>query len=55
MAKDIQDRIADWDLRLAKRKETLTAPVHRDGDGAGLAEEPVHLAGRRRSTRCRQS
>jgi flagellar hook-associated protein 2 len=25
MAKDITDRIADWDLRLAKRKETLTA------------------------------
>jgi flagellar hook-associated protein 2 len=24
LAKDIQDRIADWDLRLAKRKETLT-------------------------------
>ena len=24
MAKDIQDRIDDWDLRLAKRKETLT-------------------------------
>jgi flagellar capping protein FliD len=23
--KDIQDRIADWDLRLAKRKETITA------------------------------
>ena len=25
MVKDIQDRIADWDLRLAKRKETITA------------------------------
>jgi flagellar hook-associated protein 2 len=25
MVKDITDRIADWDLRLAKRKETLTA------------------------------
>jgi flagellar hook-associated protein 2 len=25
IAKDIQDRIADWDLRLAKRKETLTS------------------------------
>ena len=25
MVKDIQDRIADWDLRLAKRKETLTS------------------------------
>jgi flagellar capping protein FliD len=25
LAKDIQDRIADWDLRLAKRKETLTS------------------------------
>jgi flagellar hook-associated protein 2 len=24
LAKDIQNRIADWDLRLAKRKETLT-------------------------------
>jgi flagellar hook-associated protein 2 len=24
MIKDIKDRIADWDLRLAKRKETLT-------------------------------
>jgi flagellar hook-associated protein 2 len=25
MVKDIKNRIADWDLRLAKRKETLTA------------------------------
>jgi flagellar hook-associated protein 2 len=25
MVKDIQNRIADWDLRLAKRKETITA------------------------------
>jgi flagellar capping protein FliD len=25
IAQDIQDRIGDWDLRLAKRKETLTA------------------------------
>jgi flagellar hook-associated protein 2 len=24
LIKDIKDRIADWDLRLAKRKETLT-------------------------------